>query len=70
MEGDEAFYYLHRAGRLIGAVIIHVDDFTLVGTQECIDEVLEAIEKKLTVSKIKKGKFRYIGIDVGELKMG
>ena len=29
MEGDEAFYYLNRNGDLIGAVITHVDDFTL-----------------------------------------
>ena len=29
MEGDEAFYYLHRDGDLIGGVITHVDDFTL-----------------------------------------
>ena len=29
MEGDEAFYYLHRDGKLIRAVVTHVDDFTL-----------------------------------------
>ena len=29
MEGDEAFYYLHREGELIGTVITHVNDFTL-----------------------------------------
>ena len=28
MDGDEAFYYLHRNGELIGRVITHVDDFT------------------------------------------
>ena len=28
MKGDEAFYYLHREGELIGTVITHVDDFT------------------------------------------
>ena len=27
MEGDEAFYYLHRDGELNGTVITHVDDF-------------------------------------------
>ena len=29
IEGDEAFYYLHQDGELIGVVITHVDDFTL-----------------------------------------
>ena len=64
MEGDEAFYYLHQDGELIGAVITHVDDFTLAGTEEFIREVLEAISKELTVSKIEKDNFIYTGIDV------
>ena len=44
MEGDEAFYYRDRNGKLIGAVITHVDDFTLAGTKEFIKEVLDALE--------------------------
>ena len=43
MEGDEAFYYLHRDGELMGAVITHVDDFTLAGTEDFIKEVLEIV---------------------------
>ena len=64
MEGDEAFYYLHRDGELIGAVITHVDDFTLAGTEDFIKEVLETVAKELTVSKIERDSFRYTGIDV------
>ena len=45
IEGDEAFYYLHRDGELIGAVITHVDDFTLAGTKDFIKEVLETVAK-------------------------
>ena len=41
MEGDEAFYYLHQDGELQGAVITHVDDFTLAGTEDFIKKVLE-----------------------------
>ena len=63
MEGDEPFYYLHRDGKLIGAVITHVDDFILIGIQEFIDEVLKSIEEELTVLKIEKDRFIYIGID-------
>ena len=36
MEGDEAFYYLHRDGDLIGGVITHVDDFTIAGIEDFI----------------------------------
>ena len=30
MPRDEAFYYLHERGELIGAVLTHVDDFFMV----------------------------------------
>ena len=40
MEGDEAFYYLHRNRDIMGAVITHIDDFTFAGTEEFIKEVL------------------------------
>ena len=43
MKGDEAFYYLHKDGELIGAVITQVDDFTLAGTNEFVDWVLKVI---------------------------
>ena len=39
----------HRDGKLIGAEITHVDDFTLAGTKEFIDEILDAIEKELNI---------------------
>ena len=52
MEENESFYYLHRYGKLMDAVITHVDDFTLAGTEEFIKEVLETISRELTVSKI------------------
>ena len=52
MEGDEAFYYLHKDGILRGAVITHMDDFNLAGKDDLIEEVLEIVDKELTVSKI------------------
>ena len=49
MEGDEAFYYLHRDGILRGAVITHINHFTLVRTSDFIKEVLEMMERELFV---------------------
>ena len=46
MDGDEAFYYLHQDGKLKGVVIMHVDDFTLAGTKESINKVLEIIHSE------------------------
>ena len=70
MEGDEAFYYLHRNGELIGTVVTHVDDFTLAGTEAYINEVLETVFRELTVSKIERDNFRYTGIDVKTIEDG
>ena len=70
MEGDEAFYYLHRDGELIGTVITHVDDFTLAGTKAFVDEVIDTVSRDLTVSKIERENFRYTGIDVKTVEDG
>ena len=64
MEGDKTYYYKHQYNELKGAVITHVDDFTLAGTEDFIKEVLETVARELTVSKIEKDSFRYTGIDV------
>ena len=70
MIGDEAFYYLHRDGDLIGGVITHVDDFTIAGTDDFIKEILKAIEDELTISKVEKDNFRYTGQDISTAEDG
>ena len=52
MEGDKAFYYLHRDGRLIGGVITQIDVFMLAGREDFIKVVLETVNRELTISKI------------------
>ena len=64
MEGDEASYYSHRNGELIGGVITHVDDFTIARMEEFIQEILEAIKKELTISKVERDNFCYTGQDI------
>ena len=43
MEGDEAFYYLHKDGELVGGVITHVDDFTIDGTVGFIQVIVKTV---------------------------
>ena len=62
--GDEAFYYQHEDGELKGAVLTHVDDFSLAGDEEFIRKVVSQVEKQLTVSKVERDKFRFTGLDV------
>ena len=70
MKGDEAFYHLHKDGELVGAVITHVDNFTMAGTDEFIKETLNIIGKELTISKIEEDDFRYTGIDASTIDCG
>ena len=53
---------------MVCAVITHVDDFTLAGTDEFVKKILEIVGKELTISKIEKDKFRYTGIDVATVE--
>ena len=55
---------------MIGAVITHVDDFTLAGTEEFVKEVIDTVSEELTVSKIERENFRYTGIDVKTVEDG
>ena len=47
-----------------GAVLTHVDDFSLAGTEKFIKDVIAGVEKTLTVSKVERDKFRFTGLDV------
>ena len=64
MEGDEAFYSLYQDGELLGAVITHIEEFTLAGREDFINEVLEMIERELTISKIERDNFCFTGLDI------
>ena len=70
MEGDEAFYFHCKDDKLIGVVITHVEDFTLAGTNEIVDQVLRVINEELTVSKVKKNAFRYTGNEIKTIEDG
>ena len=57
IDDDEAFYYLNLDGNLHGAVIIHVDNFNLTGTDEFVEKVISVVEEELMVSKVEKDVF-------------
>ena len=70
MDGNEAFYFLHEKGVLKGAVIAHIDNFNLAGTEEFINNILEVVDQQLTVSKVKKNKFIFTGLDITTVENG
>ena len=67
VNGDEAFYYQHDGKNLIGMVITHVDDFSVAGTKDFIEDLTLSVQNALTVSKIEKDKFRFTGIDIQKI---
>ena len=62
--GDEAYYYKQEDSKVIGQLLLHVDDFMMAGEEKFVDETTKMFEKTLTVSKIEDDKFRFCGVDV------
>ena len=62
IEGDKAFYYRNLDGDFHGAVLTHVDNFEVTGTNEFVEEIIKVVEKELTISKVEEDKFKYTGV--------
>ena len=45
----------------------HVDDFTLVRTEEFVEKILVSVLGQMTVSKVERDKLRSTGFDVEAL---
>ena len=55
---------MNEGGKIEGAVLTHVDDFTLAGNDDLIMMVLEGIRECMNVSKVEEDSFRYTGLYV------
>merc|ERR1711873_382510 len=64
LPGDDAVYYKHKNGNLIGLILSHIDDFTIAGTLEFVKRVVTGIQERFTVSKVEEENFRFTGLDV------
>ena len=64
LQGDDAFYYENRNGKLMGLNLSHVDDFTIAGDVEFVRRIVKGIQERFTVSKIEEDKFRFTGLDI------
>ena len=70
VNGDKAFYYRYKDGKLEGMILSHVDDFNMAGTEEFTEVVRSMLKSKLLVSKVEKNKFRFTGVDIEKTKVG
>merc|ERR1712002_481627 len=64
LPGDDAVYYEHKNGKLMGLILSHVDDFTIAGTLEFVQRIVTGIQERFTVSKVEEDNFRFTGLDV------
>ena len=64
LPGDDAVYYEHKNGKLMGLILSHVDDFTIAGTLEFVKRIVTGIQERFTVSKVEEDNFRFTGLDV------
>ncbi len=57
LPGDDAFYYEHRDGKLMGLNLSHVDDFTIAEDTDFVKRIVTGIKERFTVSKVEEDKF-------------
>ena len=43
LEGDAAYFYMMKEGKLYGQISTHVDDFNMTGENTFIEEMVEKI---------------------------
>ena len=64
LTGDAACMMMHKNGRLIGVVCIHVDDLVYAGTPEFDSIVMEPLMKTFNISKVESREFKFCGMDI------
>ena len=70
LEGDAAYFYMMKEGKLYGQISTHVDDFNMAGEKTLIEEMVEKISSQLKVSMVEYGQFRFTGKDFKKTSEG
>ena len=58
LSGDQAFFTMHKNGKLIGFVCVHVDDLLMSGNDLFNKLIINNLLKQFKFSKIEKQKFK------------
>ena len=64
LTGDMAAFLCHQNGQLFRLVVIHVDDITLMSTEDWLSKITKQLRARFMISKEVMGKFVYTGINV------
>ena len=49
LPGDDAVYYEHKNGKLMGLILSHVDDFKIAGDTDFVKRIVTGIKERFTV---------------------
>ncbi len=63
---DPGFFYYKNNNKLIGLILLHVDDFMICGNRKFNEDICKKIMQKYDISKHLKGTFKYIGITISQ----
>ena len=58
------FYKRNKAGKLIGVIGLHVDDFLHCGSKEFERDVTQKLAEIFLMGKIESKSFNYVGFDI------
>ena len=61
---------MQEEGNLRGVVLTHIDDFNIAGDDDFVEKIFDHVERKHTISKVKRDRFCFTGVDVAALGDG
>ncbi|KAK6178359.1 hypothetical protein SNE40_013155 [Patella caerulea] len=64
---DPPIFYWYRNGKLIGLLVVHVDDFLWAGTNEFEKVVIDKLRKEFNIGKEESNNFKYVGLQLSHL---
>ena len=64
VSGDPALFTLHKNGKLLGIVCLHVDDLFMTGNNVFKHLMTKQLSKYFKFSKIEETKFKYLGCEI------
>ena len=67
LQTDEAFFYKRdQNNKLIGMIILHVDDFLIAGNEQFLRETKEQLSERFEFGSIKEDRFEFTGLNIDQ----
>ena len=67
---DYGLFFMHQEGKLIGLLILYVDDILFGGNDRFLQEVIEKLKTIFEISSEQESAFKYLGISIMQAEDG